>query len=130
VVETAKAERLRRVLDELRSLSPDVRAGMVVSPDGEAMASTIPSGVDSERAAAMVSALFNLAGRTAREQGKDTPRNVKVREEQGYVLLSRVDGGAVLAAMTGEDARVGLIFYDMRNAGREISRILEDGGSE
>jgi predicted regulator of Ras-like GTPase activity (Roadblock/LC7/MglB family) len=129
VTERSRGERLRRVLGELQSLSPDVKAGVVIS-GGETLASTLPEGVDSERVSAMISALFNLAGRTAREQGRDAPRNVKVRNELGYVLLSRVDGETVLAAITGTEARIGLIFYDMRNAGREISRILKEEEGE
>lgn len=110
----------------MQSLSPDVRSGTVVSAGGEALASTISSSVDVERVSAMVAALFGLAGRMARERGKELPRSVKVRDEGGYVLLSRVEGETVLAAVAGPEARVGLVFYDMRNAGREISRILTD----
>ena len=40
------------------------------------------------------------------------------------MLLVGLEGGNILAATTGPDARVGLVLYDMRNVRREIERML------
>ena len=42
----------------------------------------------------------------------------------------RLDGGGVLAATTGPDARVGLVLYDMRNARDEVDRVLAEGSEQ
>ena len=128
---------LEGVLENLRALSGEVTTAAVLSGDGEVRGSTLPPGVDRERYAAMLAALAGIARRISRENGGSGFTQVKVREEGGHVLLVGLEGGEMLTATTGPDARVGLVLYDMRNARGEIERILgtgdgdpEDGGSE
>jgi hypothetical protein len=45
-------------------------------------------------------------------------------------LLVRLEGGGVLAATIGPEARVGLVLYDMRNARGEVDRVLAEGGEQ
>ena len=40
------------------------------------------------------------------------------------------DGGGVLAATTGQEARVGLVLYDMRNARGEVEKALAEGSDQ
>jgi predicted regulator of Ras-like GTPase activity (Roadblock/LC7/MglB family) len=111
------AENLDRVLADLRALSGDIESCGVLSSHGE--------GVDRERVSAMVAALANLTERVARQAGKDYASQVRVKAEGGHVLLIRLQGGDVLAATTGPEARVGLVLYDMRNARGEVEKALE-----
>jgi predicted regulator of Ras-like GTPase activity (Roadblock/LC7/MglB family) len=120
-------EGLERVIADLQALSEEIAAAAVLSEGGELMASTLPSGVDQERCAAMLAALADLAGRTARENGASKFAQAKIREEAGSVLLVGLEGGATLAATTGPDARVGLVLYDMRNARGELEQVLGSG---
>ena len=116
---------LERVLGDLRALSGDIKSCAVLSKDGELLSSSHGPGVDRERATAMLTALVNLAERTARENGKDHASQVRVRAEGGHVLLVRLEGGGTLAATTDLEARVGLALYDMRNARGEVEKALE-----
>jgi uncharacterized protein len=116
------------VLADLRALSGDIESCGVLSKEGELLSSSHGEGVDRERATAMLAALANLAGRVARENGKEHASQVRIQAEGGYVLLVRMEGGGVLAATTSPDARVGLVLYDMRNARDEVERVL--GGGE
>jgi predicted regulator of Ras-like GTPase activity (Roadblock/LC7/MglB family) len=118
---------LDRVLADLRALSGDIESCGVISKGGELLSSSHGEGVERERAQAMVAALANLAERKAREEGKAHASQVRVRAEDGYVLLVRLEGGGFLAATTGPDARVGLVLYDMRNARGEVEKALEGG---
>ncbi len=120
-------EGLERVIADLQALSEEIAAAAVLSEDGELMASTLPSGVDQERYAAMLAALADLAGRTARENDASKFAQAKIREEAGSVLLVGLEGGATLAATTGPDARVGLVLYDMRNVRGELEQVLGSG---
>ena len=119
------AENLDGVLADLRALSGDIESCGVLSKDGELLSSSHEEGVDRERVAAMVAALTNLAERVSRENGKDHASQVRVKAEGGHVLLVRLEGGGVLVATTGPDARVGLVLYDMRNARGEVEQVLE-----
>ncbi len=117
-------EGLERVIEDLQTLSEEIATAAVLSEDGELMASTLPSGVDRERYAAMLAALADLAGKTARENGRDRFAQARIREEAGSVLLVGLEAGGTLAATTDPDARVGLVLYDMRNVRRELEQVL------
>ncbi len=119
-------ENLEQVLGNLRSLSGDIDSCAVLSDDGELLASRHEEGVDRERTKAMLAALVNLAGRTARENGKQHAEQLRVKTDLGHVLAVRLENGA-LAATTGPDARVGLVLYDMRNARGEVEKALQGG---
>lgn len=118
---------LEDVLGDLKALSGDIDSCAVLSGDGELRASRHGEGVERERATAMLAALVNLAGRTARQNGKENTEQLRVRTDLGHVLVVRLENG-VLAATTGLDARVGLALYDMRNARGEIERALQEEG--
>jgi predicted regulator of Ras-like GTPase activity (Roadblock/LC7/MglB family) len=118
----------QRVLEDLRALSGEVVSVAVLYESGELRASTLPPGVDQERYVAMLAALTSLARRVARENGGTGFSLVRIKEEDGYVLLVGLEGGDTLAATTGPDARVGLVLYDMRNVRRELERVLGSGG--
>ncbi len=118
---------LDRALADLRALSGDMASCAVLSADGVLLSSSHEEGVDRERAAAMLSAVANLAERAARQEGKKHASQVRVDAEDGHLLLVRLDGGA-LAATTARDARVGLVLYDMRNARGEVDKAMNAGG--
>ena len=119
---------LDRALADLRALSGDMASCAVLSADGVLLSSSHTEGVDRERAAAMLSAVANLAERAARQEGKEHASQVRVDAEDGHLLLVRLDGGGTLAATTARDARVGLVLYDMRNARGEVEKAMNAGG--
>ncbi len=121
-------EGLDRALADLRALSGDMASCAVLSADGVLLSSSHEEGVNRERAAAMLSAVANLAERAARQEGKQHASQVRVDAEDGHLLLVRLDGGGTLAATTAKDARVGLVLYDMRNARGEVEKAMNAGG--
>jgi len=124
------AGELDRVVADLRALSEDIESCAVLSGDRDLLSSSHDSAVDRERAGALLSALLDLSDRAAREGGKDQATQLRVDVGEGHLLLVRLDGGGVLAATTGPDARVGLVLYDMRNARGEVDRVLAEGGDQ
>ena len=119
---------LDRALADLRALSGDMASCAVLSADGVVLSSSHEEGVNRERAAAMLSAVANLAERAAHQEGKQHASQVRVDAEDGHLLLVRLDGGGALAATTAKDARVGLVLYDMRNARGEVEKAMDAGG--
>jgi predicted regulator of Ras-like GTPase activity (Roadblock/LC7/MglB family) len=124
------AEGLDRVVADLRALSEDIQSCAVLSGDRDLLSSAHDSAVDRERAGALLAALIDLSDRVAREGGKDHASQLRIDTEEGHLLLVRLDGGGVLAATTGPDARVGLVLYDMRNARGEVDRVLAEGNDQ
>lgn len=113
-------ERLR----ELQISSPDVEAAAIISVDGLPIASSLPQGVEEDRVSAMSAAMLSLGERIAGELGRGMLDEVYVRGEKGYVILRAVGEEAVLTVLARQQAKLGLLFLDMRRAAEELSTIL------
>lgn len=119
---------LDRVLEDLRALSGDIESCAVLSRTGDLLSSSHRPGVERERVSAMLGALVGLAGRSAREEGKERAAQIRVRTEAGHLLMVGLDDGGTLVATTAPEARVGLILYDMRNARAEVEKAIGERG--
>jgi predicted regulator of Ras-like GTPase activity (Roadblock/LC7/MglB family) len=51
-------------------------------------------------------------------------QEVVVRGDQGYAVMIAAGRGVLLLAVANENAKLGLIFFDMREAINAIKRIL------
>jgi predicted regulator of Ras-like GTPase activity (Roadblock/LC7/MglB family) len=127
---TGTAGDLDRVVADLRALSEDIESCAVLSGNRDLLSSSHDSAVDRERAGALLAALVDLSDRAARDGGKDRATQLRIDTGEGHLVLVRLDGGGVLAATTGPDARVGLVLYDMRNARGEVDRVLAEGSEQ
>ncbi len=119
--------RTERMVDELRNLqfnSSDIEASAVVSVDGLIMASALPSGIEEDRVSAMSAAMLSLGERIAGELGRGYLDQVYIKGENGYVILMSVGEEAVLTALARREAKLGLIFLDMRRAVEELEKIV------
>jgi predicted regulator of Ras-like GTPase activity (Roadblock/LC7/MglB family) len=123
----ASRSRNERMIDRLRELqvsSPDVEAAAIISVDGLPIATSLPQGVEEDRVSAMSAAMLSLGERIAGELGRGLLDEVYVRGERGYVILRAVGQDAVLTVLARQQAKLGLLFLDMRRAAEEFSRIL------
>ena len=119
-----KGERLAEALNDFISSSPDVEAAAVVSFDGLAMASALPADMDEDRLGAMSAALLSLGEQAAGGLGRGELHQVFVEAEHGFVFLMSARDEAVLAAVTGHQAKIGLMLYEMRRAAESIGAVL------
>ncbi len=124
ITHQSRAEKLTTTLGDLLQNSPEIEAAALVSPDGLMVASALPSHMQEERVAAMSAAILSLGERTAQELGRGGLTQVFVEGEKGYVFLMSAGANAVLTALAGKRAKLGLIFYDMRQAAKEIASIF------
>ena len=113
-------ERLR----DLQASSPDIEASAIVSVDGLTIASALPQGVEEDRVSAMSAAMLSLGERIASELGRGSLDQVYIKGEQGYVVLMSVGEEAVLTALAREQAKLGLIFLDMRRATEDLEKLI------
>ena len=119
--------RTDQMVDRLRNLqgsTPDVEASAVVSVDGLIMASSLPAGVEEDRVSAMSAAMLSLGERIAGELGRGSVEQVYVKGEKGFVILMSVGEEAVLTALAREQAKLGLIFLDMRRATEDFEKLI------
>ncbi|MEK6256434.1 MAG: roadblock/LC7 domain-containing protein [Chloroflexota bacterium] len=116
-----------KLVDRLRAMqvaSPDIIASALVSVDGLIIASALPADVEEDRVSAMSAAMHSLGERIAMELGRGSLDEVYIRGEQGLVLLTAVGADAVLTALTRNEAKLGLIFLEMRRAAEELATLV------
>ncbi|MDX9864764.1 MAG: roadblock/LC7 domain-containing protein [Anaerolineaceae bacterium] len=113
-------ERLR----EMQVSSPDIEASAIVSVDGLTIASALPQEVEEDRVSAMSAAMLSLGERIAGELGRGALDQVYIKGETGYVVLMSVGEEAVLTALAREQAKLGLIFLDMRRATDDLKKLI------
>ncbi len=111
-------------LRDLAASSPDVEASAVVSVDGLTMASALPAQVEEDRVAAMSAAMLSLGERIANELGRGNLDQVYIKGENGYVVLMSVGAEAVLTVLARQQAKLGLLFLDMRRATEDLAALL------
>ena len=111
-------------LRDLAASSPDVEASAVVSVDGLTMASALPPQVEEDRVAAMSAAMLSLGERIANELGRGNLDQVYIKGENGYVVLMSVGSEAVLTVLARQQAKLGLLFLDMRRATEDLAALI------
>ncbi|WKJ89157.1 roadblock/LC7 domain-containing protein [Methylomonas montana] len=119
-----KADMLTSVLTELNGTSADIEASGVISTDGLMMASVLPAGMDEDRVGAMSAAMLSLGDRTAQELNRGSLEQVLIKGARGYVLMTYAGNEAVLTVLAKPNAKLGLIFLDVKRAAESISEML------
>jgi predicted regulator of Ras-like GTPase activity (Roadblock/LC7/MglB family) len=120
----SRTEQMVARLRDLQVGTPDIEASAVVSVDGLIIASALPPDVEEDRVSAMSAAMLSLGERIAGELGRGLLDQVYVRGANGYVILSAVGEEAVLTVLARQDAKLGLVFLDMRRAAEDLSRLI------
>jgi predicted regulator of Ras-like GTPase activity (Roadblock/LC7/MglB family) len=120
----SRLDELNRVLRKLQTDCPGVEASALISEDGLMLASALPSSMDEARVAGMAATLLNLGSRAALELTRGAVQEVIVRGERGYAVLISAGRGALLLAITNESSKLGLVFFDMREAIRALQKVL------
>ncbi len=119
-----KADLLTSVLTELNGTSADIEASGVISTDGLMMASVLPSGMDEDRVGAMSAAMLSLGDRTAQELNRGNLEQVLIKGRHGYVLMTYAGEEPVLTVLAKPNAKLGLIFLDVKRAAESIADML------
>lgn len=118
------AEQIVNRLRDMQAAAVDIIASAVVSVDGLTIASALPSDVEEDRVAAMSAAMLSLGERIANELGRGVLDEVYIRGEEGFVLLTAVGQEAVLTALAREEAKLGMIFLEMRRAAEDLEKLI------
>lgn len=120
----SRTEQMIARLRDLRVSTPDIEASAVVSVDGLIIASDLPADVEEDRVSAMSAAMLSLGERIAGELGRGMLDQVYIRGDNGYVILMSVGEEAVLTALARQNAKLGLVFLDMRRATTDLTRLI------
>jgi len=120
----SRSDQMVERLRNMQAAAPDIEASAVVSVDGLIMASALQQGVEEDRVSAMSAAMLSLGERIAGELGRGSLEQVYIKGLKGYVVLMSVGEEAVLTALAREQAKLGLIFLDMRRAAEDLAKLI------
>ena len=119
-----RTERIQEVLRGFRTASPDIIGASVVSIEGFVIASVLPSEIDEELVSGMAAAMLGVGERISSELMGSVMEQTYVRSEKGYVVLNAVGPDAVLVLLTSKEAKLGLIFIELRRRCAELAKII------
>ena len=120
----SRAEEMVKRLREMQAATPEIVASAVVSVDGLTIASALPTDVEEDRVSAMSAAMLSLGERIATELKRGALDQVYIHGDDGYVILSAIGTEAVLTALAQEQAKLGLVFLEMRRAAADLAEFI------
>ena len=120
----SRADLMVERLRNMQAAAPDIEASAIVSVDGLIMASALQQGVEEDRVSAMSAAMLSLGERISSELGRAGLEQVYIKGNAGSIVLTSVGEEAVLTAMARQDAKLGLIFLEMRRAAEDIVKLV------
>ena len=120
----SRTEKMQDILRGLRGASPDIIGAAVVSIDGFIVASVLPSEVDEELVSGMAAAMLGVGERISSELMASVMEQVYVRSEKGYVVLNAVGADSVLVVLTSKDAKLGLVFIEIKRRCAELAKTI------
>lgn len=120
----SRLDSLNKILKKLQNESPGVEASALISEDGLMIASALPQEFDETHVGGMTATLLNLGTRAATELRRGEVQEVIVRGEHGYAVMISAGRGALLLVLANEHSKLGLIFFDMREAIKSVKTIL------
>jgi len=121
---STKSQKLIEELNKLQMASPDIQASAIVSADGLIIASALPRNVEEDRVSAMSAAMLSLGERISLELRRGDLDQVYIRGDNGYVMLMAVGTDAVLTILAGVNAKLGLIFLEIRRAAEALEELI------
>ncbi len=111
---------LQEVLQNFVSGTSNVQGAALVSPDGLALASVLPTDMDEDRTAAMSAAMLSLGERIGSELVRGTIDRIVVEGEKGFGVVVSCGPDAVLLVLSTAAAKQGLLFLEIKRAVAQI----------
>lgn len=119
-----RQQHLEQALIELNRSSTDIEASAVISKDGLMIASLLPQGLDEDRVGAMSATILALGERTANELRRGDLDQVVIKGTDGYIVLSQAGDEAVVSVMARPEAKLGMIFLDVKRTAAAVAKVL------
>lgn len=120
----SRSDQMVQRLRTMQAAAPDIEASAIVSVDGLIMASALPTDVEEDRVSAMSAAMLSLGERIASELGRGALEQVYIRGDSGFIVLTSIGEEAVITALARQEAKLGLVFLEMRRAAEDITKLL------
>jgi len=121
---------LKSLLVDLVEESSDILGALITSSDGHAWAEVMPNNLDSNRFAAMSSALLALSDTLAREAAKGPTNNVLIEGAQGNIYVLHAGKSMSLTVFTAASPSFGLTLAQARRTVEKIVLYARDAAQK
>lgn len=118
------SEKLSSLLQNFVSSTNDVQGAAIVTPDGLPLATSLPTSIDEERAAAMSAAMLSLGERISSEFARGIVDRIFVEGEKGYGILTSCGEDAVFLVLASQAAKQGLLMLEIKRTLGELKLLL------
>ncbi len=119
-----KEEIINRALQEFVDSSQNIEGAALVTSNGLMISSYLPDETDEDRVSAMSAALLSLSERAVEELKKETPQQVTVKGDKGYIVMTPAGEEAVLMAIADNKVKLGLLYTEIKTAAERIQKTL------
>ncbi|MEM3398335.1 MAG: roadblock/LC7 domain-containing protein [Nitrososphaerota archaeon] len=121
---STRAEKIRSVISELIRGNPDVSGAAIISTEGLVIESSLPSGVDEERASAAFSALQSIVERVSDQVALGKLNFLILLTDKGGAILYPGKKASLIILMSPK-AKIGLLIIDVKDTVEKLKDILD-----
>jgi predicted regulator of Ras-like GTPase activity (Roadblock/LC7/MglB family) len=119
-----RSERISEVLRGLTRGTPEIIGATLVSSDGFIVASVLPNEVDEDMIGGMAASLLSVSERIAVDLLESQMEQTYIRALKGFIVLNACGPEAMLVLLVTRDAKLGLIFLELKRTVAELIRVL------
>ncbi len=117
------ATKFKAILEKLVR-DAGLEGAVLTTADGLPVEAVLPANLSEERLAAMSAAILSLGERAVYELEKGHLEQITVKSEKGFVIVTGIGDEAVLTVMAPADAKLGLLYLEIRKAAEELAKML------
>jgi len=120
----SRTEKINDILRSIRTSSPETIGAALVSTEGFIVSSILPNEVDEELVAGMAAALLGVGERISSDLMRAEMEQTYIRSPKGYIIINSVSEDAVIVLLVTREAKLGLIFLELKRLVEELSRVI------
>jgi uncharacterized protein len=122
--QVSRGSRITDALRVLRTSTPEILGAVIVNMEGFVVASLLPQEVDEELIGGMAASLLGVGERISADLMGARMEQVYARSPKGYIVLQTVSAEAALVLLVTREAKLGLIFLEIKRIAAELARLL------
>ncbi len=119
------SDQLETLLRQAQESIAGLEATALVSMDGLIIVSALPPDIEEDRIAAMTAAMLGLCEKTAHDLGRGMLEQIYIKGPNGCVLILAAGDNAVLTAIAGPEAKLGLLLLHLGKTVEQIGDLLQ-----
>jgi predicted regulator of Ras-like GTPase activity (Roadblock/LC7/MglB family) len=119
-----KVEKLTKIISELQMSISGVDSVVLETYEGLVLASTLPTSLEEEIIAAVSSTTQGVVNRAVREIKHGENHNTLIINSDGQIILTDIDGKALLTVIAKRNANLGLISIMSRRIANDLKEVL------